>query len=126
MVKFLEISKSKNESNITKNIETNKEGAAQDSKIENIEKMDKKVNQRNILELNSSLQAPLSQYQIQGKILIFNPNTTLANKHRSKNNEFRHKETAEVRVFIEIINLRTGRSLAKKPFVFISNKGKIP
>ena len=72
------------------------------------------------------LKPPSSQYRVSGRILVFDPDTSHLNKVDQKKQRFRHKEKAHINTVIEIINLRNGRSLARKSFKFISNDGEIP
>ena len=75
-------------------------------------------------EQTSSLKVPSSQYQVRGQFLIFDPDTNPIKGSQTRNQVLRYKEKAKVKVVVELINLRTERSLAKKSFTFISNDGR--
>ena len=124
MVKFPEIPKTKKETNITRNIKISKEDAAQDSKIENMKKVDEKVDQGNVLDPTSSIKVSLAQYQIRGNIIIFNPDTDPLKAGHTKKDAMRHRERAVVKATIELIHLHTGRSLAKRKFTTVSIGGR--
>jgi hypothetical protein len=67
---------------------------------------------------------PLSQYKIRGDILIFDPNTNPLKKgHPAKEAKF-HRERAFIQANIELVNLHTGRLLAKKIFTASSDTGR--
>ena len=56
--------------------------------------------------------------------MFFDPDTNPQKHDPSKIDIFQHREKAKVKAVIELINLRTGRSLAKKIFAFVSNDGR--
>ena len=67
---------------------------------------------------------PLSQYKIRGDILIFDPDTNPLKKgHTAKEAKF-HRERAFIQANIELVNLHTGRLLAKKIFTASSDTGR--
>ena len=80
--------------------------------------------QAKIASLISSKSMPLSQYKIRGDILIFDPNTNPLKKgHTAKEAKF-HRERAFIQANIELVNLHTGRLLAKKIFTASSGTGR--
>ena len=85
---------------------------------------EKKIDRVNSSKQIFSSKTPSGQYQVRGRILFFDPDTNPQKDGHSKNEMFHHKEKAKVKAIIELINLRTGRSLAKKPFTFVSNDGR--
>ena len=62
------------------------------------------------------------QYRIRGEILNFNPNNS--NKKDLTKENTRLTETANIKVVVELINIRTKRSLIKKEFNFVSDDGR--
>lgn len=97
------------------------------SQIGDKQKKEEKTNkdtQRNVASFISLKNTPLSQYKIRGNILIFDPDTSPLKKgHTTKEANF-HKEQAFIQANIELVNLHTGRSLAKKDFKVRSNTGR--
>ncbi len=83
-----------------------------------------KESQRNVTSFTSLRNTPLSQYKIRGNILIFDPDTNPLKKGHTKKEAKFHKEQALIQVNIELLNLHTGRSLAKKTFTVKSNTGR--
>ncbi|MCL0045548.1 hypothetical protein M1N16_04880 [Nitrospinaceae bacterium] len=97
------------------------------SQIEDKEKKEEKTNnntQRNGTSFTSSTKTPLSQYKVRGNVLIFNPDTNPLKKGHTKKEAKFHKEQAIIQASIELVNLHTGRSLAKKAFTIRSNTGR--
>ena len=97
------------------------------SQIEHKEKTEEKTNndsQGNVASFASSEETPLSQYKIRGNILIFEPDTNPLKKGHTKKEAKFHKEEAYIQANIELVNLHTGRSLAKKTFTASSNTGR--
>ncbi len=90
--------------------------------------IEKKTNENNtpvnILSITSIEKAPLSQYKIQGNITRFEPDTHPLKKGHTNKQAKLHKEQAVIQVNIELLNLHTGRLLAKKTFTVKSNKGR--
>jgi len=99
------------------------------SKIGNKEKKEEKNNkdtQPNVASFTSLANTPLSQYKVRGDILIFNPDTNpLKKDHTTKEAKF-HREQAFIQVTIELVNMHTSRSFAKKTFTARSNTGRKP
>jgi hypothetical protein len=79
-----------------------------------------------ILSITSIEKTPLSQYKIQGNVLRFEPDTHPLKKDHTNKQAKVHKEQAVIQVNIELLNLHTGRLLAKKIFTVKSNKGRKP
>ena len=97
------------------------------SQIEHKEKKEEKTNkdtQRNVTSFTSSTKTPLSQYKVRGNILFFDPDTNPLKKGHTKNEAKFHKEQAFIQANIELVNLHTDRSLAKKTFTVRSNTGR--
>ena len=97
------------------------------SQIGNKEKKEEKTNkdtQRNVTSFTSLTNTPLSQYKVRGNILIFDPDTNPLKKGHTKKEARFHKEQASVQISIELVNLHTGRLLAKKIFTAHSNTGR--
>ena len=97
------------------------------SQIEHKEKKEEKNNmdtQRNVTSFGSLTKTPLSQYKVRGNIIIFDPDTNPLEKGHTKKEARFHKEQALIRANIELVNLHTGRSLAKKAFTVRSNTGR--
>ncbi len=97
------------------------------SQIENKEKKEEKTNkdpQRNVTSFTSLTKSPLSQYKVRGNILIFDPDTNPLKKGHTKKEAKFHKEQAFIQANVELVNLHTGRSLAKKTFTVRSNTGR--
>ena len=112
--------KTKNkEKKLLKNSETSKEENPKISKEEKIDRVD-------LSRQTYSSKSTSSQYQVRGRIIYFNPDANPSKKGGLENKVFRHRENAEVKAVIELINMHTGRSLAKKLFVFVSNDGRTP
>lgn len=105
-----EVIREENQGPNDKEIQENKKGA--------------RIEGDNFSEQTSSLKVPSSQYQVRGQILIFDPDTNPIKGSQTRNQVLRYKEKAKVKVVVELINLRTERSLAKKSFTFISNDGR--
>ena len=97
--------------------EVNKDENSKVAKDEKTKKVDSS-------KQTSSSKHPSGQYQIRGRILVFDPDTNPLKEGYLKKEALRHKEKAKVKAFIELINMRTGRSLAKKSFTFVSNDGR--
>jgi len=73
-------------------------------KLENKDKEEEKTNkdtQRNVTSFTSLAKTPLSQYQIRGNILIFNPDTNPLKKGHTKKEAKFHKEQAFIQANIE-------------------------
>ena len=98
-------------------IEVNKEENPKVAKEDKAERVDSS-------KQTSSSKYPSGQYQVRGRILFFDPDTNPQKEGHLKKEVLRHKEKAKVKAIIELINMRTGRSLAKKSFAFISNDGR--
>ena len=112
------------ESNIIKKLKNNKEQKPEDFNKENENKKTEKDIQAKMISLTSSKSTPLSQYKIRGDILIFNPDTNPLKKgHTAKEAKF-YRERAFIRANIELVNLHTGRLLAKKIFTASSGTGR--
>ena len=97
------------------------------SQTENKEKKEEKTNkdtQRNVTSFSSLTKTPLSRYKVRGNILKFDPDTNPLEKGHTKNEARFHKEQAFIQANIELVNLHTGRSLAKKAFTVRSNTGR--
>ena len=91
---------------------------------ENKEEKTNKDTQRNAASFTSLKNTPLSQYKVRGDILIFNPDTKPLKKgHTTKEAKF-HKEQAFIQATIELVNMHTSRSFAKKTFTARSNTGR--
>ena len=90
------------------------------------EKTNEKNTPVNILSITSIEKTPLSQYKIQGNIIRFEPDTHPLKKGHANKQAKIHKEQAVIQVNIELLNLHTGRLLAKKTFTVKSNKGRKP
>ncbi|MBT6662885.1 MAG: hypothetical protein HOB58_06955, partial [Nitrospina sp.] len=90
------------------------------------EKTNEKNTPVNILSITSIEKTPLSQYKIQGNIIRFEPDTHPLKKDHTNKQAKIHKEQAVIQVNIELLNLHTGRLLAKKTFTVKSNKGRKP
>ena len=88
-------------------------------------KKQEKIDSENSFKQATFSQNHLSQIQVRGKILEFNPDIVPQKDHDLNGQIFRHIETAKIKAEIELINLNTGRSLAKKLFVVISRNGNI-
>ncbi len=77
-----------------------------------------------LINLTPSKSKPLSQYKISGAILLFESDTNpLQEGHTTKQAKF-HRESAYIQANVEIVNLHTGRLLAKKIFTQNSNTGR--
>jgi hypothetical protein len=112
------------EPNIVKKLKNNKEQKPGDSNKENEKEETKKDIQAKMISLTSSKSMPLSQYKIRGDILIFDPDTNpLKKSHTAKEAKF-HQERAFIQANIELVNLHTGRLLAKKIFTASSGTGR--
>ena len=72
-----------------------------------------------------STKSSLSQIQIRGAIMVFNPDTDALLDGHSKNKSKFHKERALISASIQIVNMHTGRIIAAKNFTSISNGGKL-
>ena len=72
-----------------------------------------------------STKSSLSQIQIRGAIMVFNPDTDALLDGHSKNKSKFHKERALISASIQIVNMHTGRIIAVKKFTSISNDGKL-
>lgn len=73
-----------------------------------------------------SIQTPSSHYRVRGRILMFDPDTDPLNEGHTEEEALLHKERAEIRAVIDLVNSHTGRSLAKKTFISISTEGRMP
>lgn len=105
-------------------VRNNKKQKPKDFNKENKNKTAGKDFQGKMASLISSKSMPLSQYKIRGDILIFNPDTNPLKKgHTAKEAKF-YRERAFIRANIELVNLHTGRLLAKKMFTASSNTGR--
>jgi hypothetical protein len=82
---------------------------------------DSNDNQKETIPTKSSL----SQIQIRGAIIVFNPDTGALIEGHSKNKSEFHKERALISASIQIVNMHTGRIIAIKKFTSISNDGKL-
>ena len=97
------------------------------NQIGNKEKKEEKTNkdtQPNVTSFTSLTNTPLSQYKVRGNILIFDPDTNPLKKGHTTKEAKLHKEQAFIQATIELVNLHTGRSLAKKAFTVRSNTGR--
>ena len=75
-------------------------------------------------DLTSLKNGPLSQYKVYGSVMRFISDTNpLKNGHSEKEKKF-HIERAFIQAKIELLNLHSGRSLAKKIITIQSNTGK--
>jgi len=90
------------------------------------EKTNEKIIPVDKLYISSIEKTPLSQYKIQGNIIRFEPDTHPLKKDHTNEQAKIHKEQAVIQVNIELLNLHTGRLLAKKNFTVKSNKGRKP
>ena len=112
------------EPNIVRIFKNDKEQKPGDSNKENEKEETKKDIQAKVISLTSSKSMPLSQYKIRGDILIFDPDTNPLKKgHTAKEAKF-HRERAFIQANIELVNLHTGRLLAKKIFTASSGTGR--
>jgi len=94
---------------------------------ENQEREEEKSNndtQRNTASFGSLSNTSSSQYKVRGSILIFDPDTDPLEKGHTKKEARIHKEQAFIQANIELVNIRTGRSLANKTFKARSNTGR--
>jgi hypothetical protein len=80
--------------------------------------------QQNVTNLSSVTSSPLSQYKIHGSFIQFVSDTNPLNNGNSDKERKFHKERAIIQAKIELLNLHTGRSLAKKTFTTRSDDGK--
>jgi len=97
------------------------------SQIGNKEEKEEKTNkdtQSNVTSFTSLTNAPLSQYKVRGDFLIFDPDTSPLKKGHTTKEAKLHKEQAFIQATIELVNLHTGRLLAKKAFTVRSNTGR--
>ena len=109
------------EPNIVKKLKNNKEQKPGDS---NKKKKNKKDFLAEATRLTSFKSMPLSQYKIRGDILIFDPGTNPLKKgHTAEEAKF-HRKRAFIQANIELVNLHTGRLLAKKIFTASSGTGR--
>ena len=80
--------------------------------------------QKKLVNLTSLKNKPLSQYKIRGNVLMFESDTNpLKDGHTKKQAKF-HRESAFIQASVEIVNLHTGRLLAKKIFSASSKTGR--
>ncbi len=93
----------------------------QDPSTESEEKQN--TQNSNQARINKLTNPPLGQYKVRGNILLFNPDINPLRKGFSKKEARFHKERATVKASIELVNLHTGRLLAKKIFTANSNSG---
>jgi hypothetical protein len=94
------------------------------SEINNEETVKNKF-QNKKASLTSEKKKKLSQYQIHGDILILETDTNpLKDGYTKKEAKF-HRERAFIEARIELVNIFTGRLLAKKVFTVNSNSGRI-
>ena len=112
------------EPNIVKKSKNNKEQKPGDSNKENEKEETKKDIQAKMISFTSSKSMPLSQYKIRGDILIFDPNTNPLKKGHTAKEAKIHRERAFIQANIELVNLHTGRLLAKKIFTASSDTGR--
>jgi hypothetical protein len=102
--------------------------STEDKKTQVLNKVNGEDNKKNIqkklINLTSFKNKSLSQYKIRGHILIFKSDTNpLKDGHTKKKAKF-HRESAFIKASVEIVNLHTGRLLAKKIFSASSNTGR--
>ena len=86
---------------------------------------EEKIDPVNFIEQTSILKLPTGQYLIRGHIFLFDPDINRPKEGDKKKEMLRYNERAKVTASIELVNIRTGRSLAKKSFKSISNDGRI-
>ena len=82
---------------------------------------DSNDNQKETISAKSSL----SQIQIRGAIIVFNPDTDALIEGHSKSKSKFYKERAVITASIQIVNMHTGRIIAVKKFTSISKGGKL-
>jgi len=112
------------EPNIVKIFKKGKEQKPEDSNKEKKNKKTEKDFLGEATRLTSLKSMPLSQYKIRGDILIFDPGTNPLKKgHTAEEAKF-HRKRAFIQANIELVNLHTGRLLAKKIFTASSGTGR--
>lgn len=88
------------------------------------EKIKKNEGSLNLKETFIPFKIPSSQFQLTGKIILFSPGIKSTKQNKLKIISVHHKEIAKIKARVELINLHTGRSLAKREFEFTSSNGR--